>query len=425
MPAILEVALTKLKSTLTVETAFGSYALDELIGEGGAGRVYAGHSLDGLPVAVKVLSSERVSRDKKVRFRKEIAFLSRNTHQHIVTVTDYGVATDPKLSGSFYVMKRYDTNLRSLMTAGIPASDIIRLFVLEILDGVEAAHLRGATHRDLKPENILSDAKGASPAIADFGIASFTEDLLVTLIETGPTQRLANFQYAAPEQRLAGRQVTQTADIYALGLILNEMFTGTVPHGTEFRTIAQAAEHFSYLDQIVAQMLRQTPSERPASIAAVKDLLQRHQAEAISLQRLSQITREVVKVGEIDDPLASDPPRIVGVNWNNGTLFIELDRPVHEGWVSALQNMGSHSSVWNRGPETFQFNGTKARVAANEHEAQQIIDHFKVWLPQATRVLRHNLEQNAIKAAQQRTAELARAKAEEERLIRVNSSLKF
>lgn len=416
--------MAKLKSILTVETAFGSYALNEIIGEGGAGRVFGGHSLDGLPVAVKVLSSERASRDKKTRFRKEIAFLSRNTHQHIVTVTDYGVGVDPKLSGSFYVMKRYDTNLRSLMSAGIPASNTLPLF-FKILDGVEAAHLRGATHRDLKPENILSDAKGLTPAIADFGIASFTEDLLVTLVETGPAQRLANFQYAAPEQRLAGRQVTQTADIYALGLILNEMFTGAVPHGTEYRTIAQAADKFAYLDQIVAQMLRQTPSERPGSIAIVKDLLQRYQEEAISLQRLSQITREVVKVGDIDDPLATDPPSIVGVNWSNGTLIIKLDRPVNQDWVNALRNMGSYSSAMNRGPETFQFNGTEARVAANDHEAQHIIDHFKNWLPQATSVLRYNLEQRAIRAAQQRTAELARAKAEEERFIRVNSNLKF
>jgi hypothetical protein len=98
---------------------------------------------------------------------------------------------------------------------------------------------------------------------------------------------------------------------------------------------------------------------------------------------------------------------------------------VNGDWVNALQNMGNYSSVLNRGPETFHFNGADVRVAASEHEAQHIIDHFKNWLPQATRILRHNLEQKAIKAAQQRTAELARAREEEERLIHVNKSLKF
>jgi serine/threonine protein kinase len=58
-------------------------------------------------------------------------------------------------------------------------------------------------------------------AIADFGIASFTDDQLVTLVETAPTQHLAKCQYAAPEQRVAAKMVSATADIYALGLMLN------------------------------------------------------------------------------------------------------------------------------------------------------------------------------------------------------------
>lgn len=416
--------MTKLKSPVNLQTAFGSYTLDEIIGEGGAGRVYAGSSTDGQAIAIKVLSPERASRDKRARFKQEIAFLLRNTHQNIVTVTDYGVATDAKVSGSFYVMKRYDTSLRELISAGLPPTKALSLF-LKILDGVEAAHLRGTVHRDLKPENVLSDSQGSSPVVADFGIASFTEDLLVTSAETAPTQRLANFQYAAPEQRTAGRQITSAADIYALGLMLNEMFTGSVPHGTEFRTIGQVSSDFGYLDQIVAQMLRQNPSERPASIAIVKDLLQRHQAEQVSLQKLSQITREVVKVGEIDDPLALEPPQIVGVNWSNGSLTIKLDRPVNEAWIHALRNMGNYSSVMNRGPETFQFRGTEARVASNDHEAQHIINHFKAWLPQATRVLKQHLEQKAAREAHDRTEALKRAKEAEERLIRVNKNLTF
>jgi serine/threonine protein kinase len=416
--------VTKLKSPINVQTAFGSYTLDEIIGEGGSGRVYAGSSADGQAVAIKLLSQERASRDKKARFKREIAFLLRNTHANIVTVTDFGVASDPKLSGSFYVMKRYDTSLRQLISAGLQPSKALSLF-LKILDGVEAAHLRGTVHRDLKPENVLSDSQGSSPVVADFGIASFTEDLLVTSAETAPTQRLANFQYAAPEQRTAGRQITSAADIYALGLMLNEMFTGSVPHGTEFRTISQVSSEVGYLDQIVAQMLRQNPSERPASIAIVKDLLQRHQAEQVSLQKLSQITREVVKVDEIDDPLALEPPKIVGVNWNNGSLTIKLDRPVNEAWINALRNMGNYSSAMNRGPETFQFKGTEARVSSNDHEAQNIINHFKGWLPQATRVLKQHLEQKAAHEAHQRAEALRRAKEAEERLIRVNKNLTF
>jgi serine/threonine protein kinase len=114
---------------------------------------------------------------------------------------------------------------------------------------VEAAHLKGAVHRDLKPENILFDRRSNTPAVADFGVASFTDDIVATLVETSPAQRLANFMYAAPEQRTPGREVGPTADVYALGLMLNEMFTSNVPHGTEYRLIADVSAEFGYLDQ--------------------------------------------------------------------------------------------------------------------------------------------------------------------------------
>ena len=125
-------------------------------------------------------------------------------------------------------------------------------------------------HRDLKPENILHDRRNDRLAIADFGVAQFSEDLIATLVETAPTQRLANFQYAAPEQRTPGGTITAQTDIYALGLILNEMFTGNVPHGTQFRVIGDVAPAFAFLDPLILQMLAQSPSERPGSIGDIK-----------------------------------------------------------------------------------------------------------------------------------------------------------
>lgn len=119
--------------------------------------------------------------------------------------------------------------------------------------------MRGIVHRDLKPENIL--VQGDLLAVADFGTDSFTDDLILTRVETQPTQRLANFQYAAPEQRVPGK-VGVPADIYALGLMLNELFTGSVPHGTSYKTISSVAKDLGFLDPIVAEMIRQTPADR-------------------------------------------------------------------------------------------------------------------------------------------------------------------
>ena len=200
-------------------------------------------------IAAKVLTQS--SSDKRRRFKNEIEFLCRNKHKNIVTVVDYGLSTSDDIRGPFYVMPRYDGNAREFM--GKVPPNIAFSHFCQIMDGIEAAHLQGVTHRDLKPENILFNEKASVLAIADFGIANFPVETVATIVKTGPSQRLANFQYAAPEQRVPGRQVSETADIYALGLMLNELFTGEVPHGTDFRSIASVVKEIEYLDDVVSR----------------------------------------------------------------------------------------------------------------------------------------------------------------------------
>jgi serine/threonine protein kinase len=74
----------------SVETAFSEYKLAEILGEGGAGKVYAATADDGSPVAIKILTTS--SKDKRRRFKNEINFLERNKHQNIVSVLDHGTA---------------------------------------------------------------------------------------------------------------------------------------------------------------------------------------------------------------------------------------------------------------------------------------------------------------------------------------------
>src|SRR6185503_13193343 len=94
-----------------------------------------------------------------------------------------------------------------------------------IADGLEAAHLRGVLHRDLKPDNVLLDGEG-QPKIADFGIARLAAATAIT--RAGEV--LGTPQYLAPEQ-MSGEVVDERADVYALGVILYEMLTGTQPTG--------------------------------------------------------------------------------------------------------------------------------------------------------------------------------------------------
>lgn len=416
--------MAKLKNPITVETAFGPYILDEFLGEGGAGRVFGGVSPDNTKIAIKVLSKDRVTTDKRRRFKNETAFLIKNKHDNIVSVIDYGIATTTEISGPFYVMRRYDCNLRDLMASKSSPQETLAVFG-KILDGVEAAHLLGAVHRDLKPENILFDRSSKTPAVADFGVASFTDDIIATIVETGPTQRLANFMYAAPEQRVPGRQVGLTADIYALGLILNELFTSNVPHGTDFQSIGMSHPEFSYLDAVVTVMMKQDPRDRFDSIQKVKGAIASHHAEFITLQKLSKIDAAVIPAGQVDDPLAYSAPKLVGANWSNGTLVLTIDREVNQNWVNALRNMGSFTSVMNLPPQAFQFNGRDVRAAVSSNDAQRAIDFFKEWLPRATQVLKFNLEQEVQQREFQQREQLKRERAAEERQLQVNKSLKI
>src|SRR5205823_9793100 len=134
-------------------------------------------------------------------------------------------------------------------------------------------------------------------------------------------------------------------------LILNELFTGTVPHGTGYRAIGSIDESFAWLDPLVEQMLRQQPEERPDSILSVKNALIAHQQDFIARQRLDELQGMVVPATTVTDPLADRAPAIVDADYGGGKLILTLDTPVNSRWVDALHNMGNYSFVMGKEPE--------------------------------------------------------------------------
>jgi serine/threonine protein kinase len=260
------------KSTQQFETVFGTYTVEGPIGQGGTGRVFAVRHEDGRQWALKTLDAKSVTRKRLQRFKNEIGFCSKNIHPNIVPVMDWGLADGPNIGKiPFYVMPKFEDTLRRLMRAGLDHDRVLRLFD-QVLAGLEAAHGLGVWHRDLKPENVLYDRPNDQLLVADFGIAHFADPLLRAAIETSQHDRLANFQYAAPEQRAFGK-VDHQADIYALGMILNEMFTRELLQGTGYRRIESVAPKYGYLDFLVDRMVRQDPNERPSSIQEVRAAL--------------------------------------------------------------------------------------------------------------------------------------------------------
>lgn len=413
-----------LKKTVIFTTTFNSYTGTAIIGEGGSGRIYKATDEDGGVFAVKWLVSDRITAEKVKRFKNELNFSQNNQHPNILTVSDHGVIINGAKGTPFYVMPLFNGSLRDLLKSRIPIDKILGYFS-QILDGVEAAHMKGVFHRDLKPENILFSANEDRLIIADFGIAHFEEDDLYTAVETKDTTRLANFQYAAPEQRSRGSEQDHCTDIYALGLLLNEMFTGEIPSGTGYKTIAKAAPEYEYLDAIVEEMIRQSPQDRPSSIEKIKIELIGHREEFIIRQRVSELKGTVVPITDLDDLLVNDPIRLIDADWNKGILTLIFQHPVNQGWINALNNMGGYESLLGKEPAAFSFSGNRAVIGAQEQDVQRIIDLFSRWIPKANAIYKRDMLRAKEQEEEKKRKEHERHVEEEEARQRVRASIKI
>lgn len=413
-----------LSKPIIFETAFANFTANVILGEGGAGHVYKANNESGSEFAVKMLDPMKATKERLRRFQNELLFSLKNQHPNIITVVDYGVFRDGKKTSPFYVMPLYAGSLRKLLLSRIPPDKVL-VYFSQLLDGMEAAHLFRVVHRDLKPENVLYDEAKNRLLIADFGIARFEEEDLYTAVETAPSTRLANFQYAAPEQRSRGFTVDSRADIYAIGLILNEMFTGAIPQGTGYKTIGSVSPEYGYLDDLVSTMLRQSADERPASIEIVKQQLIARKNEFVTRQRINELKQTVIPVTDIDDPLILDPPRLVNFDYDSNMLTLIFQHPVNQKWISALYNMDGYSSYLGKEPTRFSISGDKACINASEHEVQQIIDSFKSWFPTANRKYEEMIRKEKIETEEEHRQQLQREVEEQERRQRVLKNVKL
>jgi serine/threonine protein kinase len=313
--------------------------------------------------------------------------------------------------------------------------DKVLFYFNQILDGVEAAHLQQVIHRDLKPENILYDEKQDLLLIADFGIAHFEEEALYTSVETSPNTRLANFQYAAPEQRNRGAIVDHSADIYALGLILNEMFTGQVPHGTGYKTIGSVASGYEYLDEIVSVMLRQSAEERPSSIDVIKCELIGRKQEFITRQRISELKQTVVPITDIDDSLIIDPPRLINVDIKAERLILFLQQSVSAKWIRAWEKVTIFAPInhlLGARPDDFTFELDRAILdirdyygVQQESNIQRMINDFKTWLPIASRIYAETIQKENKAQEDIKRKQLQEEIEDQERRLRILSNIKI
>ena len=207
----------------------GPYALREMIGRGGQGTVYlADDTRLGRRVAIKVLQTLGPAPPETLeRFRREAELASRLDHPGICTVYEGGTAEGVPFIAMQYVDG--ETLARRLARVGSPVSRTETLEVIRTIEVVaralHVAHEAGVVHRDVKPANIMIGSEG-DPVVLDFGLAR---------IESGPGLTATGDvfgtpAYMAPEQLRPGRTgVDPRTDVYALGVTLFELLTGTTP----------------------------------------------------------------------------------------------------------------------------------------------------------------------------------------------------
>jgi len=210
------------------------YRIARLIGEGGMGQVYeAQHVNINKRFAIKLLRPEIVSNPEAVaRFRQEAWSASSIGHENIIEIDDF--ATLP--SGSVYLAMEYlaGRSLAERMRDGAPVDvgEGLELFS-QVARGLSAAHDKGIIHRDMKPENIfIAERHGrAMVKILDFGIAKVSgAEGASSLTRTGAI--FGTPHYMSPEQAM-GNSLDHRSDIYSVGVIMYEVFTGRVPFEAE------------------------------------------------------------------------------------------------------------------------------------------------------------------------------------------------
>ena len=260
---------------ITGATVAERYRIISLVGSGGMGEVYKAEDLKlDQTVALKFLpESFAFDGAALTRFRNEVRITRQISHPNVCRVYDIGeVDGRTFLSMEFIDGEDLSSLLRRIgRLPGDKATEIAR----QICAGLAAAHDNGVLHRDLKPANIMIDGRGKA-RVTDFGVAVAAQEVRSDGVIAGtPT-------YMAPEQ-LTGKEVTQQSDIYALGLVLYELFTGkrvfeaNSVHDMlklhDQSTPTTPSSHVKNIEplveKIILRCLEKDPKKRPASAIQV------------------------------------------------------------------------------------------------------------------------------------------------------------
>jgi len=408
------------KKEKILRTAFSTYTIKKQIGEGGNGRVFSAVDSDNREYAIKFMPAN-ISTAKLKRLKNEVSFCEHADHHNIIKVIDHGYTEFNGTECTYYIMPLYQETLRSKMKQVLSPHDAIAI-LYGILDGLDYAHKEGVIHRDIKPENILFEAGSVVPVICDFGIAHFSEENLATLIETRQNDKLANFQYAAPEQRNRTGIICPATDLYAVGLMLNEMFTGQIPQASGYPTIAEANPHYGFLDDLFHMLFCHNPEDRLQSAHDVIIHL-----DTLMLQNAPSSELDCIK--KASSAYEEKNLTVENVTCIDDYLHFELSEPASIEWFDAFGNSNSlRNSVpgYKKDRVILYYDGAlamKLRGGETAEMLQLLIDDLKEWVSSANDL--YNEDQKklpTLKREQEEKAQAEELKIKQE-TDRINSLL--
>lgn len=290
-----------IKSNSGVKCVFGHIEINikkDRIGQGGNGVVYSG-ILNNSRCAVKFLINS--SKTKLDRFKAE--YININIKRgHLKSVVDYyhfEILQVGDYIMPFIVMKKYESSLKKYRETlkDITWGDVEGLFknLCIALKSMEDSEI---IHRDLKPENILIDENN-NYIISDFGIAHFDSEEYPIKNLTKKGERLANFEFCAPEQ-INGGKITFATDVYAIGQIIYWFVFGSINRGTGGEHLSNkfSEDKAEILDRIIYKCIANNPNDRYQNIIEITDDYERFQGKALNvyddMHLFSMVVRSVL-----------------------------------------------------------------------------------------------------------------------------------
>ena len=251
------------------------YHLESELGQGGMGTVYRAHdSVLDRDVALKVLTSVRLGTQGRSQLLAEAQTVAKFSHPNIVTVFDAGEVEEQP-----FVVMEYIQGA-TLNQTSIEGFKAITEVAKQICTALQYAHEQDIVHRDLKPENVIIQPDGVL-RLMDFGLAISTTSRMT---ENGLI--MGTVAYMSPEQAF-GYEITPASDLYSLGVMLYELATKTLPFDAD-DALAIITQHInapvipprakndqipSRMNDLIVNLLKKDPLERPASAADVLDIL--------------------------------------------------------------------------------------------------------------------------------------------------------